>query len=360
MARRATLPMDFPPFEHARLLTAAWADGPPRHDLGASGFKAPPWPDRGLPELPGADPGTIDLHPETALRDAIAARHGVAAPEVLVTAGTTGANTAAILGLLREEDHVVCERPYYQPLPGLAHALPCEVTYVDRDPDGRLDPDGVAAACSPRTRLILLTSPNNPTGAAVTEEDLRALGDVAQEQDALILCDQVFGELTDHPVAATVHPRCITTSGLNKRWGAPGLRVGWLIAQEDVVAQVQEAHQYAFLGGNPAGQAAAVALLAHAKRCRDEVDARLRETHRVYRKWVDRHGFPPALPGSLTAFPPLAIDLENAHRLRREHGIVALPGACFGVPGHIRVGLGIPPDDLAAALAALDGALASA
>lgn len=347
--------MQFPPFEHARLLNAAWREGAPEHNLGASGYVAPPWPDRDLPDLDHIPAHSVNLHAETELQAHLAGLHGLAPTQVRVTAGTTAANTSTLLAMLGPGDHVVCERPFYQPLPGLAQALGASVTYVDRDPeaDWRLMPDQVEDALRDDTRLVMLTSPNNPTGAAASEADLRRIGDACAEHGAHLLVDQVYAELTDHPLAACVHDHAITTSGLNKRWGAPGLRVGWALAPPALADPIGTAHQYAFLGASLPGETAALVLMQHEKRMRHHMEVRLETTRPIYRAWADEHGLPPPIPGSLTAFPPWpGADLAWAKRMRRA-GVLTLPGEAFGTPGHIRIGLGLPPAELEAALAAL-------
>lgn len=347
--------MAFPPFDHAALLAKAWEGGPPRHDLGGSGLVVPPWHGRGLFALDPAwlDPGS--LRPDDALPARLALHAGH--DGVLVTNGTSGANLAVIGALLRPGDRVVCERPTYMPLPRLAAAAGADVAWVDREPGTwRLDPAAVATAIDARTRLVLLTSPNNPTGAVSSAADLRRIGDAAAAVGAHVLVDQVFRELTDHPLAAREHGACITTAGLNKCWGAPGLRIGWALAAPDVLPAVANAFQTQLLAPSPPGTRVARRLLDHGAACRAALEQRVAATHERYRAWCQEAGVRhDPVPGALTAFPPLAIGHEGAHRLLRQ-GVLVLPGDSFGAPGHVRIGLGGPPAALEAALEALQRA----
>ena len=349
-----------PPFEHARLLASAWADGPPRHDLGGSGFSAPPWAERGLP-APAWDAAGLDLHPGTALRDRLARRAGLPSEGTLVTAGTTAANLAVIAALAAPGRNVVCERPGYAPLAHVAQAFGAEVRFVDRDPDGwRLDPDAVAAACDGATVLVALTSPNNPTGVADRPADLVALAEAAADHDAHVLVDQVFRELTDHPVAATLHPALITTAGVNKCWGAPGIRIGWLHAPPDRMPDIVNAHQTLVLAPSRSGMAAVDVLLDHGSACRAALEARLRATHAPYRAWCQEAGVAAGPGRGLTDFP--AVPGEDTAELARralEDGLLLIPGEAFGRPGHVRIGLGGDPDRLRRALDALRPRLAA-
>lgn len=348
----------FPPFEHARFLGDAQGA---THNLGSSALGAPGWESRGLPP-PGAgfDAGDLHLVQEPRLREALAGHLGVDQAWVQATTGTTGANLAVLLHAARPGTNVVVERPYYKPLPGVAEGLGAEVRHVDRRPEEgwRLRPDDVAAACDAQTSLIVLASPNNPTGAVASRADLLALARLADDVDALVLVDQVYRELTDHPLAAPLHPRIISTGGFNKCWGAAALRTGWLVAQGQLAEMLGNIHRQATLAPPPWGAHLARALLDHEADSRRILEERLAATHSIYHTWLAGSGLadtpdnhPP--PWGLTAFPEVGGDtIALAHRLL-EAGILVIPGDFFGCPGRIRIGLGGDPDKLGAGLQAL-------
>lgn len=347
--------MEFGRFEHADWLARAWQDGPPRHDLGASGLRTD-WTGRLPQRLEPSDVSGLDLHARIPFRDALAARWGLAPERLRVTAGTTGANTAVLLAFLRPGCNVVCERPYYAPLPHLARGLGAQVRFVDRDPDDRwrLDPAAVAQRMDDATALVLLASPNNPTGAAATEADLRALGDAAASVGTRVLVDQVYRELTDHPVAARVHDACLTTAGLNKCWGAPGLRVGWVAGSEADVERVGRVDLLALLAQAPLGTRLGQAMLEREAEARAALEERLAATHAVYRDWCRDAGRPEdaEAPFGLTAFPAVG-DGDRVARAALREGLLVVPGSGFGWPDRVRVGLGVEPGALAAGLDAL-------
>lgn len=348
--------MRFPPFDHAAFLARAWADGPPRHDLGASAFQPDDVMD-GLPtDIRPDDVGMLDLDAAEAFRDAVAAHVGVAPDQVLPTAGTTAANLAIIAEHARTGTNVVSERPYYAPLPHTAQGLGAEVRFVDRGAGGAIDAEHVVAAMDGDTSLVMLTSPNNPTGHADDAETLLTIAEAADRHDALVLVDQVYRELTDHPLAAALHPRLVTTSGPNKCWGAPGLRAGWIAAAPDVIATASETHRLLLLGTSRIGTRIATAMLGQAGPRRRALEARLAETHPVFEAWAQRHGLQ-GHHGELTAFVPAPVQDTHtlAERLARQ-GIVAVPGEAFGRAGHLRIGLGVPASRLQAGLDALASA----
>ena len=214
--------MQFPPFEHAAWLAHAWRDGAPRHNLGSSGFHNAAIGAL-LESVEVDDLVHIDLDAGLDLAAKIAARHGLALDRVLVTHGTSGANTTVLVSLLEPGCNVVALRPTYMPLPALAEGLGAAVRWAD----------GIEAALEQmdrHTAAIVLTSPNNPTGTPVPEVDLLRLAEAAARHGAYVVVDQVYRELTDHALGATLHPAIISTSGMNKCWGAAGLRIGWIVA----------------------------------------------------------------------------------------------------------------------------------
>lgn len=308
------------------------------------------------------------MRPEPRFRAALAGFYGVEAEQVLTTAGATAANTAVMLAHLRPGDHVVCERPTYTPLPNVARLHGAQVTFVDRDPAHRwrLDPAAVAAACTQDTRLILLSSPNNPTGAVASEDDLRALGEVAEkanDRGIHVLVDQAYAPLTDAPVAGTLHQRLLTTASFNKTYGCPGLRTGWLLGDAALLEQLRRVHQWTTLAPPPWGEAVGPLLLEGAARCRADLEERLRANRATYRAWLGDHGFDDPLAaatGGLTGFPAIGADRAWCDAAAQE-GLVVLPGTFFGAndaAGHVRIGLGGDPEALGPALEALAARLA--
>lgn len=341
----------FPVFEHAKWLADAWQHGTPRHNLGSSGF-VPGEPLTGLPrKLEPDDVAGLELHAATTYRNAVADHLGLPSDAVRPAAGTSGANLAAIAHLAGPGTHVVCERPYYAPMPHIAHGLGARVSFVDRGPDGRLDPHDVDAALDPETRLVMLTSPNNPTGHALDEDALRHLGESAAGVGAHVLVDQVFAELTDHARAAGLHPNLLSTAGFNKCWGAPGLRAGWIAGDPHVMESIEEVHRLLVQAPSATGTRLGIALLRERDLRRRLLEERLRANHTVLRNWCDRHG--PVPHGDLVAFIPAAKDTWAHARRLLEQGILTVPGEMFGRAGSLRVGLGIPTDDLEAGLDAL-------
>ncbi len=347
--------MEFRPFEHAALLGEAWRRGPPSHNLGASAF-VPDDPLHGLPrELVPEDVAMFDLHVQTAYRDAVAGHLGVDADMVRPTAGTSAANTAVIAAALRPGSRVVTEMPSYAPLWQAAEGFGGRIEPVQRDAAGALDVDALIGAIDGETSLVLLTSPHNPTGDVASDAALLQIAEAAAEVGATVLVDQVYRELTDQSIAATLHPAIVSTGSLNKCWGAPGLRAGWAVGEPGRMGAIEEVHRILSLGPSSPGTRLGVALIAQRDERRRQLEARLAATHPIYEAWARTHGLD-ARHGALTAFPKLDVDTRALHERAAGRGILLLPGEVFGRPGHVRIGLGIAPGPLQAGLDAL-GAL---
>lgn len=192
--------------------------------------------------------------------------------QVLVTTGCTEAIAAALLGLVDPGDEVVVLEPYYDSytaMIGFAGGVRRPVTL--RAPDFRLDIDELRAAVTPRTRLILLNSPHNPTGSVLTPTELEALAAVAVEHDLVVVTDEVYEHLTfdglEHVPIATLPgmaDRTLTLSSAGKSYSFTGWKVGWATGPADLVAATLGAKQWlTFTSGAPLQPAVALALDEH-------------------------------------------------------------------------------------------------
>jgi N-succinyldiaminopimelate aminotransferase len=210
-----------------------------------------------------------------ALREAIAAHqerfYGLAVdPDlgVQVTFGATEAIAAAMLGLLDEGDEVIVFEPLYDSYAAciaLAGARRCVVTL--HPPDFAFDPAELVAAVSPRTRLVLLNSPHNPTGKVFSRRELEQVAALCREHDLVAVTDEVYEHLVfdgEHVPLATLPEmaeRTIAISSLGKTFSVTGWKVGWATGPAELVAGVRAAKQYlSFSGATPFQHAGAAAL----------------------------------------------------------------------------------------------------
>ena len=189
--------------------------------------------------------------------------------EVLVTTGATEAIAAALLGLVDPGDEVVALEPYYDSYVAcIQMAGGVRRPVMLRAPDFRLDPDELRAAVTPRTRMLLVNSPHNPTGTVLTRAELAVIAEVAVEHDLLVVTDEVYEHLTFgkhiHLPLATfpgMAERTVTCSSAGKTFSVTGWKVGWASGPADMIASMLTAKQFlTYTSGAPLQPAVAYAL----------------------------------------------------------------------------------------------------
>ncbi len=188
--------------------------------------------------------------------------------EVLVTAGATEAVAAALLALVEPGDEVIALEPYYDSYAAnIAMAGGVRVPVTLRPPDFRLDTGALRAAVTPRTRLILLNTPHNPTGAVLSRAELTAVAELARDRDLLVVTDEVYEHLAfdgEHiPVASLpgMRDRTVTISSAGKTFSFTGWKIGWVMASPELVTAVRTAKQFlTYVSGGPFQYAVAEAL----------------------------------------------------------------------------------------------------
>ena len=189
--------------------------------------------------------------------------------EVLVTTGATEAIAAALLALVDSGDEVLALEPYYDSYAaGIAMAGGTRVPVTLRAPDFRLDTDALRAAITARTKILLVNTPHNPTGAVLDDAELKAVAAVACEHDLLVITDEVYEHLTfdgvTHRPLATydgMHDRTLTISSAGKTFSFTGWKIGWAVGPARLVRAVMTAKQFlTFTSGAPLQPAIAQAL----------------------------------------------------------------------------------------------------
>jgi N-succinyldiaminopimelate aminotransferase len=262
--------------------------------------------------------------------------------EVLVTAGATEAIAAALLALLEPGDEVIAFEPYYDSYAAcVALAGGVRVPVTLRAPDFRPDLDAVRDAITPRTRLILLNSPHNPTGSVFTRAELTAIAALACEHDLLVIADEVYEHMVyegEHvPIGSLpgMRERTVSISSAGKTFSFTGWKIGWVTAAPGLVEAVRAVKQFlTFVSGGPFQYAIAEAL-----RMPDayfaSISERLRGKRDLLGAGLSRAGFEVYRPQGTyfvtTDIRPLgdADGVEFCRNLPRQAGVVAIPNAVF-------------------------------
>ncbi|MEM6441846.1 MAG: aminotransferase class I/II-fold pyridoxal phosphate-dependent enzyme, partial [Pseudomonadota bacterium] len=305
----------------------------------------------------------------TSLREKIAALYPGACPDnVLVTVGATEANTLAAQTLLAPGDALVRFRPTYEQLPGNALNLGLEVRTVDllADQDWAVDQDALAQAAK-GARAIHLVNPRNPTGRILSPEDRVALVAAAEHEGAWIIADEVYAGTERAADAPTPSfwgetERVIAINSMSKAYGLPGLRLGWLVAPEEIVEAAWRRHEYASIAASMMSMHLADAALApHA---RERLTARARTLIRrgfdtLAEHLARRPEVFSVVPPQASAMSFVGFDLpigseELSRRLRVEEDVLVIPGARFGLENRFRISTALPEPHLREGLARLD------
>ena len=257
---------------------------------------------------------------------------------VQVTFGATEAISSALLGLLETGDEVVVFEPLYDSYAaGIAMAGGRRRVVTLRPPDWSFEPDELAAAVTPRTRLLLLNSPHNPTGKVFSRAELELVAGVCREHDLVAVTDEVYEHLVyegAHVPLATLDgmaERTITISSLGKTFSVTGWKIGWATGPPELVGAVRAAKQYlSFAGGTPLQHAGAAALALG-----DEFYAGLAAGLEARRDQLcaglEAAGLEPLRPAG-TYFVNARVDGDGAtfcRELPARAGVVAIPTAVF-------------------------------
>jgi aminotransferase len=263
--------------------------------------------------------------------------------EVTVTCGSTEAMIAALLALLDPGDEVVVFEPFYEnygPDSILSGAMPRFVKL--RPPDWTFDPDELARAFTPKTRAIILNSPNNPTGKVFTRGELGAVAEQCRRHDAVAVTDEIYEHIlydgAEHIPMATLpgmRERTITINGMSKTYSVTGWRVGWAIAPPVLTGAIRKVHDFLTVGAAaPLQEAGAAALSLPDDYYRDLQQAYARRRERLL-GILDRAGFGVYRPRGayyvMTEIGPLGWDddVAFARHLVSEIGVAVVPGSSF-------------------------------
>ena len=301
------------------------------------------------------------------LLNAIARQYGVRPEQVTTAQGTSGANFQVCAALLEAGDDVLVERPGYDPLLGAPRLLGARVLRFDRTRADAyaLDPERVKAAMTPRTKLIVITSAHNPTGAIADAASLAAVGELAARSGAHVLVDEVYLDTAESPMqpAALLGDVFISSSSLTKSYGLASLRCGWTLSSPAVAERIRRARDVIDGTGSLVAERLSVLAFEQLPGLQERARSLLATNRELVRAflagcttldWVDP-------PGGTVMFPRIK-GADDAgpfvERLLSAHQTAVVPGRFFDAPAHFRVGFGGATETVRGGLDALNAALA--
>jgi aspartate/methionine/tyrosine aminotransferase len=308
-----------------------------------------------------------------ALRSQLAATYANCGPEnILVTTGAIEANFLLFNVLLEPGDHVVAPYPAYQQLYSVPRALGCDVSLWQIRPETgfRYAVEELEPLIRPDTRLIVINSPHNPTGAVLSAEDLERVYEMAASVGARVLSDEAYrwlavpGGTPPAPPAFDLGPAGISVGTLSKPFGLPGLRLGWIAAPAEIAAACWAMRDYVSLSPGTLNDRLALLALKHRAAIIQRNTAIIQANLAAAQAWIAEH------PGLLSWVPPRAgllallrynLDvpsLELANRLAEKYSVMLAPGSAFGLEHCLRIGIGQDPPVFAAGLQRVSACLA--
>ena len=280
--------------------------------------------------------------------------------ELIVTSGATEALAATLQSLLNPGDEVIVPIPAFGLYESIVRAAHGKVVLLDTRAIGfQIAAEALEQAVGPRTKAVVLTSPNNPTGCVYTAATLDAVAEIVARTGMYVVCDDVYNRLAfdeGYERFAVRHPelkdQIVVVDSFSKPWAMTGWRLGWLAAAPALKAQIEKTHQYlvscvpAFLqdGAVVALRCDVEPMRATYRRRRDLVCSRVAEM-----------GLELVRPaGAFYAFPnisPIGLKSEEfCERAIHEAGVALVPGTCFGTEGFVRLSYCVSDEQLACGL----------
>jgi aspartate/methionine/tyrosine aminotransferase len=291
------------------------------------------------------------------LRQGIAAdAGGLHHDQVLLTNGAAGALFIINTALLSERDHLIVVRPNYATNIEVPVTIGCSITYIDLqfEENWRVNSKAIEGAITPATRLISITTPHNPTGMVMTQDELQVLIALAEKRDLYLLIDETYRDTcfkTPYPVTASLSKKVISVSSLSKAYGLPGLRMGWLTTQDAaLMEQLLAAKEMMYISNSALDEEVALQFYPQKDRFAAMINQKAMENFQLLKTWLQQESnLEYVLPqGGVVCFPrfkhPETIDSARFYKiLLQEYKTMTGPGHWFAMPdSYMRIGFGWP------------------
>lgn len=291
--------------------------------------------------------GWIEGSPE--FKEEVAKLYRTVKPsQILQTNGATGANFLALYALIERGDHVVSLYPTYQQLYDIPRSFGAEVSLWKIHEEDKWLPslDELRQLVRPNTKMICINNANNPTGAIMDRSFLEGIVEVAREVGAYILSDEVYKPLEDGldvPAIVDIYEKGISTNSLSKTYSVPGVRVGWVVANDEVTELFRKYRDYTMICAGVFDDFITTHVLKHKEAVLKRNQAIVSENLAIVKDWVAKEPrvslvFPRHVS---TSFIKVDIPEETESfciRLLKEKGVLLVPGNRFDMPGYARLG----------------------
>lgn len=304
-------------------------------------------PANGLPEL------------RAALAEKLRNENGITATAdaVTVVPGLTTGQLLVYLATIDPGDEVIVFDPYYPPYPHLASMVGGHVVYVSTLPTYQPDLPALEASITNRTKMIIVNSPNNPSGAVYSEHTLRQIASIAEKHDLLVVSDEIYEHFVydgRHFSIGSIYPNTITLNGFSKEYAMTGWRVGYISGPQEIIDAINELQQYVVMSSSSIAQHAALSALEH----RPQIMEKYREKHHFVldefnKLGIDVHG----AQGAFYAFFKAPHDMTDFDFVNKatDYNLILVPGRAFSrLHGFVRLSYGADMPTLRRGMAALE------
>ena len=301
--------------------------------------------------------------------------------QIVVTSGAKQALFNLCLALLGPGDEAIIPAPYWVSYPDMVRLAGATTVIIDTgiDSDFKISPEQLEAAITPATRLLILNSPSNPTGASYSRAELAALGEVLDAHpDVVVAADDIYEHIhwSNEPFVSfaaacpSLFDRTVTTNGVSKAYAMTGWRIGYAAGPTEVISAMKTVQSQSTSNPCSVSQAAAVAALDGDQSCVAAMADAYRERHAYV---VDALNDIPGLrcragEGTFYAFPEagdairakgMASDVEFVEFLLNEADVACVPGSAFGAPGYLRLSFACSRHELEESLDRIKRAIAA-
>lgn len=284
---------------------------------------------------------------------------------IVTTHGASGANHHVFYSLISPGDRVVSIMPTYQQLYSIPESYGADVQILHLSKENNYLPDleKLRRLVTPKTKMICINNPNNPTGALMSEQLLREIVEIARSADAWILCDEVYRHLSQEdgwcPSIVDLYEKGISVSSMSKVFSLAGLRLGWIATHDMSVVKSCLSHRdYNLVSCGVFDEMLAAAALKHRDKLLERSRKIVRENLQILDNWVSSEPHvsyvkPKAGTTALVYYDLDISSYEFCEEMYKKTGAFVTPGDCFEVPHSMRIGYAYGKQDLIDGLKAI-------
>ncbi len=289
------------------------------------------------------------------LRDTIKQIYpGANRDNIIVTNGSAEANYITTWSVLNPGDELILMLPNYMQIWGLAKSFGVNVKpfHLKEELEWQPNIDEIRKLVSPKTKMISVCNPNNPTGSILSKDSMKEIIEIAKENDIWIHSDEVYrgAELDgiETPTFYGMYDKVLAVGGLSKAYSLPGLRMGWIVGPEEAIEKAWSYHDYTTISPSVLSQQIATWALQPETRMKilERNRKMLKENLEIFKEWLSKRPnlfhFIPQKAGAMS-FVRYDINInstEFTEKLRTEKSLLIVAGDCFGMDNYLRLGLG--------------------